>query len=637
MSVESYLNNCINKKGNILELLELLIEKTKSKSGAIFKNCKILISKNTFHNIQIIKEIKNIQINNKKDYKTKIKFEHCLSIPIFVQNKKIGLVVLLDRENGYIEEIVNEISSILTLVQFYITSNENQNELDCKDLFLANMSHEIRTPLNGVIGYNQLLLRTELTSTQQNYLKNMNNCSIQLMQIINDILDFSKLSYGKMNVSSDCFNPQEIINNAYTALEQKIKNKKQKCSMKLHKSVPKLILSDKQKLVQILVNLLSNANKYTKIKGSISVLIKCPNKNTLEIIVEDNGIGIRKEFQNKIFKAFERIKSKDRICSGTGLGLAVSEKLSELLKGGINLESEIGEGSKFTVYTKFTPYCSDYSNFIIDNSMLKDKIVLIVDEDTDNRIFLSELLFSWHMIPVVCASALEALRMILGNRYEFSLAIINICMPETTGLELAEQIRIERPLLPLIAISSLDYNNMNVSKFNTVLTKPLNKIQLLNNIHSILEKNPSIFLENKKVSTCSPSENFDYTQKILIAEDINYNRTLLMNMLHNLGYKNIDLAEDGKIAWEMMRENYKNGEPYDILLLDLKMPRIDGFEIIEKVRSNGWDIPKIIVVTASIMKNDRDKCKIMGAKYFLNKPIDMKQLKEIMLYVSSLL
>ena len=202
--------------------------------------------------------------------------------------------------------------------------------------------------------------------------------------------------------------------------------------------------------------------------------------------------------------------------------------------------------------------------------MLKDKIVLIVDDNADNRIFLSELFFSWNMVPIVCASALEALRMILGNRYEFSLGIIDICMPGTTGPELAEQIRAEKPLLPLIALSSLDYT-INTSNFNTVLTKPINKIQLLNNIHSILEKNPSIFLDNKFLSSsCSSTSCFDFTQKILIAEDINYNRTLLMNMLQTLGYKNIELAQDGEIAWQMMRENYKKGNPYDILLLDLK-------------------------------------------------------------------
>ena len=142
-----------------------------------------------------------------------------------------------------------------------------------------------------------------------------------------------------MNISSDCFDPREIINTAYTALEQKIKDKRQKYRVNIDKNLPKLILTDKQKLIQILVNLLSNANKYTQVKGDITVSIKS-RENTLEITVEDNGIGISEEFHHKIFKAFERIKAKDRICSGTGLGLAVSKKLSKLLEGDINRERE---------------------------------------------------------------------------------------------------------------------------------------------------------------------------------------------------------------------------------------------------------------------------------------------------------
>ena len=429
MSVERYLCNCVNNIGNISDLLQILLDKTKSNSGVIFKHYfqkyTQLCSKNISTIVKVSNQIFNLQINNFTDFKTKEKIKNCISIPIFVQKKKIGLIILFNKPGGYTEEIINEITSVISLIQFYIVSEDKKkNDLDSKDLFIANISHEIRTPLNGVIGYNQLLFQTKLTPTQQKYLENMNNCSIQLMQIINDILDFSKLSSGKMTITNDCFNPKEIISTAFTALEQKINNKKQKCNINIHKSVPKIILSDKQKLIQILVNLLSNANKYSPMKSNIWITMKVKNNNLI-LSVRDNGIGIDKKFHNKIFSAFERIKCKDKICSGTGLGLAVTKKLANLLNGNIEIVSDLGKGSTFTVTTEFIKYKKDLENFNKDKEILKDKFVLIVDDNTDNRIFLSELLYTGDMIPIVCASALfdtrKSLRIQYGdNRYLYA-------------------------------------------------------------------------------------------------------------------------------------------------------------------------------------------------------------------------
>ena len=270
--------------------------------------------------------------------------------------------------------------------------------------------------------------------------------------------------------------------------------------------------------------------------------------------------------------------------------------------------------------------------------MLKNRVVLVVDDNADNRILLTEMLFEWGMVPVVCASALEALRLVLGNRYEFALGLIDICMPGTTGSELAKQIKAERPLFPLIALSSLDSFSLN-SDFEHKLDKPLNKVQLFNAIHNLLARKqaPSAFLGDAPChasKTCSPSPNFNKNLRILIAEDVTYNSNLLTNMLSILGYLDVSVAKDGNEAIDLLSTARKAQDPFEILLLDLRMPNTDGYGVIAKHKEMGWTLPKIVVVTASVMEDDRRRCREEGVSYFINKPIEMNQLKEIMYYIS---
>jgi CheY-like chemotaxis protein len=454
------------------------------------------------------------------------------------------------------------------------------------------------------------------------------------MQIINDILDFSQLSSGRMTIKKECFRPKEILDISIATLEQRFKAKKQKYYCKITETVPELIITDKSKCIQMLINLLSNAHKYTEIGGKIEINLFC-EENILCVQVKDNGVGISSKDHKRIFEAFERINCKDQVCSGTGLGLAVSKKLARLLGGDINLLSTPNVGSIFTITVEYDNYVENYSISKNDLHVLEDQVILIVDDNADNRIFISELIFTWKMRPIVCASALEALRLVLGNRYNFNLAIIDICMPGTTGPELAKQIKEERPLLPLIALSSLDYY-VNTKDFEHVLSKPINKSELFNAISTSLITNPTVFLERKSTLE-SATNKIDYGKKILIIEDVQYNRELLTCMLKNLKYQNVTISENGLDAWTKIISAQKAKNPYEILLLDLKMPKVNGFEIIERIKKQNWNLPKIIVVTASIMDKDRRKCKRLGAKYFLNKPIDMKQLKQVMLYVSALI
>jgi signal transduction histidine kinase/DNA-binding response OmpR family regulator len=652
--VINYLNTSINHVENISELNRIYMCNTNSLIGGIFVNinnkyrCLDYINVNksddtliSFEpesdilNVKIIESnINNIIITKYNDI---IKL---LIIPIIIQSDILGLIVLANFDIFCLDNYINILSPIIGLSQIILGKKKleiekNENENYSKDLFLANMSHEIRTPLNGIIGYNQLLLQSDMSSVQKGYLHSMNQCSLQLMQIINDILDFSKLTSGKMSLNKECFSIKEIIDSIESAMNQRFIEKRQKFIPIINIDIPEFIIVDKSKLLQIIINLISNANKFTDIGGTIKLIFSALDKNTLCVSVIDNGIGISEINQLKLFNTFEQI-NHSLFKTGTGLGLAISKKLVELLGGNITVQSQLGQGSTFTFNIKFEPYENFTKNLQQDAELLKNKEVLVVDDNANNRILLSEILFEWNMKPTVCASALEALRMILGQRYNFSIGLIDICMPGISGTELARQIKEEKPFFPLIALSSVD-SFVSSNFFEQKLDKPINKVQLFNAIYKILSKNktPSAYIgdtqeiESQKLETI-PNKNI----KILIAEDVIFNRVLLKNMLENLGYNNIITAENGQEAFTKIKEAINNNNPFKILLLDLRMPIMDGYKVIELMNKHSYQLPIIIAVTASVMEMDKKKCSQMNVKYFITKPIDLQQLKEVLIHVT---
>ena len=562
----------------------------------------------------------------------------------------IGVICLVNKIESYTYKDVDNITSYISIIQLimdkelitlYYKNMLSDYSLNSKDIFLANMSHEIRTPLNGIIGYNQLLMQTPLTLTQKNYLTSMNYCSIQLMQIINDILDYTKLASGKMNIYNECFSIKEVFRNVSDAINQKILEKKQNIEFKIIENCPEHVISDRGKLVQILINLLTNASKFSDIGKSIFVSISIIDNNLLQICVKDNGIGITDNDICKLFNVFLQIDASTKKKTGSGLGLAISKKLVNLLDGNIYVESIFGAGSTFTFTIKYQNYEEYEKTMENDIDILDDKTVLVVDDMANNRIVLSEMLFEWKMNPVICASPLEALRMIIGNRYKFDVALIDICMPNISGSELAIQIKQENPYIPLIALSSID-SYVNTSDFEFKLDKPVNKVQLFNTLYRVLSKGilPSAYIgtnTKKEIINIPPTSpiNNNKNTKILIAEDILYNSTLLINMLVNIGYENVDVAEDGKEAYDKIKKAENEENPYTILLLDLRMPVMDGHELITTLKKENITYLKIVIITASVMEIDLIKCRENNIEYFINKPIDYNQFKHVILHLTN--
>lgn len=487
---------------------------------------------------------------------------------------------------------------------------KNKNYM--RDLFVANTSHEIRTPLNGIIGFTQLLNNTKLDRYQKEYLKCMGDCCTQLLQTLNDILDFSKLTSGNMKINSDCFKIEDIIGIIQNTINYKLKEKKQNLIITVSKHIPQYILSDKSKIIQILINLISNSIKFTDIEKNINLNFNIKNKNTLEIILIDEGIGIPKEKRKTIFDAYNQIENT-HTKEGLGLGLPICKKLVEILNGDIEICDSVN-GTKIKLEIQFEDYKTIETNMKDNLELLQNKYVLIVDDNSNNRIILSEMLFEWKMHPIICASGFEALRMFVGKRYDFSLALIDICMPGTSGTELAKQIKEENPDFPMIALSSIE-SFVSSSDFETKLNKPLNKIQLFNSIYNILIKN------NSEINNIQLIED----KKILIAEDVEYNSKLLQIILNNTGYHNIDICADGLESYNMIKKNN-----YDLVLLDIKMPSLSGFQIIDRLKSENEQIPKIIAITASTNQDCKNKCKQLEIDV-LDKPFNIHRLKSMIL------
>jgi CheY-like chemotaxis protein len=773
MDISDFLTRFVNKSENTSELISLYLHRGQYNFGALFYKKKNTVyelidhlfieektslennQNNSQNNRHILtqatqkhisftpyKHINNIFISNEVTkensggYKSNYPIKNIIIIPINSCNDVIGVICLGNKKENIEEEDVSTLTDLLSLTQLIVNKCkliEDYKKIYAdstyfsKDLFLANMSHEIRTPLNGIIGYNQLLMNTELTNTQKNYLSVVSQCSIQLMQIINDIIDFSKLSSGNMKITSECFSVADVIHGIHETMKARIQTKNHTFSYKIEKNVPETIILDKQKLTQIIINLLSNAINYTPNGGKIEIIVSNHNY-VLSISVIDNGIGISEQNKCKLFNSFIQIHNSC-MTGGTGLGLAISKRLVELLKGEINVKSSAGEGSNFYFTCTHTPIEDFEKNLKKDLKLLKNKCILIADDNPDTRIMISDILFEWNVQPIVCASGKEVLRLIANDRYEFDLFLIDLTLGDMSGVDLASKIKNKNPLYPVVALTSTK-DIMNMSIFDGKVDKPVNKLNLFNTIHKIIKQNMNEsgfiyegdseieeneenedeenddFLETKSyepkmcektyrnklrennirenksleprmntsksdteseilvetnkslkkksfIKTLFKTRNvrtrvpriqprispkntmiFNKDIRILIAEDVIYNQNLLDNMLRTLGYNNIFVASDGQETIEKLDEAYENDNPFELLLLDIRMPKMDGYDVIEHVNFKKYPLPKIIAVTASVLQEDRDKCRNLGVEYFITKPINLNKLKNVILRAS---
>jgi two-component system, sensor histidine kinase and response regulator len=535
-------------------------------------------------------------------------------------------------EGPFFTAIVRDVSRRQTIEEALRAARRDaEAAARAKSDFLANMSHEIRTPMNAVIGMTGLLLQTRLDAEQKEFATTIRNSGEHLMTVINDILDFSKIEAGKLELERIPVDVRALVEDAVDIVAHRAREKGLEVGALVEPEVPAAIHGDPARLRQVLLNLLSNAVKFTH-DGHVVVRVAAMRQAAgpwqLQFRVEDTGIGIAPEAAGRLFQMFSQVDSSTtRAYGGTGLGLAISKRLTELMGGTIGVESTPGKGSTFhvTIPVEEAPVPARPAT-APDPASLAGRRVLVVDDGATNRRVFRLQCEAWGMrVEEAADGEAAARRLEQGER--FDLILLDHEMPALDGPRAAARLRRADPATAIVVATSV--GDVAVAyppdlRVAAILTKPVRQAQLLECITHVLAPRA----DRPGASGPSPTGRAKGL-RILIAEDNPVNQKVAFRMLEKLGYQ-ATVAGDGEEAVAAASKALDAGAPFQLVLMDVQMPRMDGLEATRRIRALAGPAVRIVAMTADVMPGDRERCLQAGMDDFLPKPVRLEALSALL-------